>query len=71
MRTVDPDLWSKNVKKPVLNLTRPMKFGLNEVSNIEVRLRGSFREAMMEFLKNCSVEGLGFVLDRNNSNIVR
>ncbi|CAH2094210.1 unnamed protein product [Euphydryas editha] len=71
MRTVDPDVWSKNVKKPILNLTRPMKFGLNEVSNVEVRLRKSFHEAMVEFLRNCSAEGLGFVLDKNNSNLIR
>ena len=71
MRTVDPDLWSREIRKPPLNISRPFKFGLKGLPPFETRLRKSFSDAMLEFYKNCSVEGVTYVADRNNPKILR
>ncbi|XP_046971613.1 sodium channel protein Nach-like [Vanessa cardui] len=71
MRTVDPNLWSKKVTKPILNVSRPIKFGLNEFSGAETRFRKSFHEAMVEFCRNSSVEGFRFILDKESPKPIR
>ncbi|XP_041969267.1 sodium channel protein Nach-like isoform X2 [Aricia agestis] len=70
MRTVDPDLWSKRAKKPILNLTRPYKFGL-KYSPLEVRLRSSLKDALKELWKHSGVQGPKFVADKNINPMIR
>ncbi|KAJ8713776.1 hypothetical protein PYW08_007396 [Mythimna loreyi] len=56
MRTVDPELWSRKMKRHVVQTTPPSRFGQQQAScGLETRLRQSLWDALAEFWKNCSL----------------
>ncbi|XP_047994363.1 sodium channel protein Nach-like [Leguminivora glycinivorella] len=65
MRTVDPILWSKKVQRRKLDLSRPLRFGSQW--GFEARVRGSFRDAMEEFWRNCSVGGVKRIVNEDTT----
>ncbi|XP_026726558.1 sodium channel protein Nach-like [Trichoplusia ni] len=61
MRTVDPELWSKKLKKPAMQVSRPMRFGQQAGCRLEQRLRDSLRDALADFWRSCSVAAVKYI----------
>ncbi|XP_047033809.1 sodium channel protein Nach-like [Helicoverpa zea] len=55
MRTVDPELWCRSLKRPCMQEARRSRFGQRVHVGIEARLRQSLRDAVTEFWTNCSL----------------
>uniref|UniRef100_A0A2A4K4F6 Uncharacterized protein n=1 Tax=Heliothis virescens TaxID=7102 RepID=A0A2A4K4F6_HELVI len=55
MRTVDPELWFRKLKRPGIQVTRRMRFGQRVDTGLEARVRHSLRDALSEFWTNCSL----------------
>ncbi|XP_047505195.1 uncharacterized protein LOC125049783 isoform X1 [Pieris napi] len=57
MRTVDPELWYKRLKKPS-RMKERLQFHSYQASNFEIRLRTSFSKAMKDLARNLSLSGV-------------
>lgn len=75
MRTVDPELWSKKLKKPAMQVSRRMRFGQQAGCRLEQRLRDSLRDALADFWRSCSVAAVKYInasatsCERSDSNL--
>lgn len=64
MRTVDPDVWSKEARKPRMCTTRPNRFGEHIDRDLESCLRRSFKTTARQYLEKCSVYGVKNIVNR-------
>ncbi|CAD0203692.1 unnamed protein product [Chrysodeixis includens] len=67
MRTVDPELWSRRLRKPALQVSRRLRFGQRPGCGLEQRLRDSLRDALADFWRASSVASVKYINSSTSS----
>lgn len=61
MRTIDPEIWSKKLRKPAIQVSRRNKFGQQPAQKYERIFRESIVDAALEFCANCSAPAVKYI----------